>query len=59
MTKPAPAITAVLRQHAEQEYATELAALAEMDEHPRPPSWKLSPWAVRTYLLVCQLLPFF
>ncbi len=41
----------VLRRHAEQEYADELAALAEVDDRPRPPRWKLSPWAVRTYLL--------
>ena len=47
----AAAVTAVLRRHAEQEYAEELAALAEADDRPRPPSWKLSPWAVRTYLL--------
>src|SRR5204862_3234384 len=29
----------------------ELAALAKADDRPRPPSWKLSPWAVATYLL--------
>ncbi len=40
-----------LRLHAEQEFAAELAALAAADERPRPPSWKLSPWAVVTYLL--------
>jgi MoxR-like ATPase len=40
-----------LRQHAEQQYAGELAALAKADTKPRPPSWKLSPWAVSTYLL--------
>lgn len=43
--------TAALRQHAEQEFAHELEALAAADEHPRPPNWSLSPWAVRTYLL--------
>jgi MoxR-like ATPase len=41
----------VLRQHAEQQYAEELAALAKADDRPRPPSWKLSPWAVATYIL--------
>jgi MoxR-like ATPase len=46
-----PALDAVLRQHAEQQYAEELAALAKHDERQRPPNWKLSPWAVRTYLL--------
>jgi MoxR-like ATPase len=45
------ALDAVLRQHAEQQYAEELAALARHDERQRPPNWKLSPWAVRTYLL--------
>ncbi|MBM7117914.1 AAA family ATPase [Archangium primigenium] len=41
----------VLRQHAEHQYAEELAALARVDDRPRPPGWKLSPWAVRLYLL--------
>ena len=41
----------ILRPHAEQEYAGELAALAAIDDRPRPPSWKLSPWAVVTYLI--------
>jgi MoxR-like ATPase len=40
-----------LRAHAEQQYATELHALAEADTKQRPPNWKLSPWAVKTYLL--------
>ena len=39
------------RAHAEVEYAEELAELAAQDQRPRPPNWKLSPWAVRTYLL--------
>jgi MoxR-like ATPase len=41
----------VLRARAEQEYAEELAQLAAVDDRQRPPSWRLSPWAVRTYLL--------
>src|SRR5881392_991335 len=41
---------AVLRPHAEQAYEAELAALAA-DDRPRPPGWRLSPWAVTTYLL--------
>lgn len=45
------AARAVLRDHAEQQYAEELAALAAMDTRLRPTNWKLSPWAVRTYLL--------
>ena len=44
-------MTTVLRPHAEQEYAHELAALATADTRERPPSWRLSPWAVVTYLL--------
>lgn len=41
----------VLRQHAEVQYAEELAALAKTDDKPRPPGWKLSPWAVTEYLM--------
>ena len=41
----------VLRAHAEDAYAVELAALAAADDRPRPPSWRLSPWAVTTYVL--------
>jgi MoxR-like ATPase len=41
----------VLRQHAEQQFAEELAELARDDTRPRPPNWKISPWAVATYLL--------
>ncbi len=47
--------TAVLRPHAEQQFADELAVLAEHDDRPRPPSWRLSPWAVTTYLLGGEL----
>src|SRR5713226_3260825 len=42
---------AVLRPHAEQEHRAELAVLAAADDRPRPPGWRLSPWAVTTYLL--------
>jgi len=41
----------VQRPHAEDEYAAELAAVAEADDRPRPPGWRLSPQAVVTYLL--------
>jgi MoxR-like ATPase len=41
----------VLRPHAEQQYADELAALAAADDRPRPPGWRLSPQSVVTYLL--------
>ncbi|MFC9967134.1 ATP-binding protein [Nocardia ignorata] len=43
--------TTLLRPHAEQAFADELTALARVDDRPRPPSWKLSPWAVVTYVL--------
>jgi MoxR-like ATPase len=52
---PAPADDSVdapvLRAHAEDAYAAELAALAAADDRPRPPGWRLSPWAVTTYLV--------
>jgi MoxR-like ATPase len=59
VTTPAPApaptngdaATAVLRRHAEDQFAEELEALAKADTKPRPPRWRLSPWAVSTYLL--------
>ena len=41
----------ILRDHAETAYADELLALAAADDRPRPPSWRLSPWAVATYIL--------
>jgi MoxR-like ATPase len=44
-------LNAVLRRHAEQEYAEELDELAKADDRQRPPNWKLSPWAVKTYLM--------
>ncbi len=40
-----------LRPHAEDAFAHELAALAAADDRPRPERWRLSPWAVATYLL--------
>ena len=43
--------TDLLRPHAEQRYAAELAALAALDERPRPAGWRLSPWAVVTYIM--------
>jgi MoxR-like ATPase len=44
-------MTTILREHAEQQYADELTALARHDDRQRPPRWNLSPWAVATYLL--------
>ncbi|MCA9523600.1 MAG: AAA family ATPase [Myxococcales bacterium] len=40
-----------LRLRAEEQYAEELAELARHDTRQRPPQWRLSPWAVATYLL--------
>ena len=51
VTREEVTISAILRQHAEQQFAEELAELARVDDHQRPPNWALSPWAVRTYLL--------
>jgi len=48
-------VTDLLRPHAEQQFADELAALARVDDRQRPPNWKLSPWAVVTYLLGGEL----
>ena len=51
MSKKKDSDPVVLRRHAEDQYADELAALTASDDKPRPPSWKLSPAAVATYLL--------
>jgi MoxR-like ATPase len=48
-------MTAILRAHAEQQHADELDALRRADDRPRPPEWRLSPWAVATYLLGGEL----
>jgi MoxR-like ATPase len=45
----------ILRPHAEITYAQELLALAAADTQLRPRNWKLSPWAVVTYLMGGQL----
>ncbi|MEW4489587.1 AAA family ATPase [Thalassoglobus sp. JC818] len=42
---------AQLRLQAEVQYAHELDCLAEEDDRQKPPNWKLSPWAVKLYLL--------
>ncbi|MBS1992030.1 MAG: AAA family ATPase [Cyanobacteria bacterium SZAS LIN-3] len=41
----------VLRQHAENQYEQELAALAKCDKKEKPPNWKLSPASVLLYLI--------
>src|SRR5262249_55629658 len=40
----------VLRPPAEVVFAGELQALAEADSGPRPPGWRLSPRAVRSFI---------
>ncbi|MFJ8231633.1 AAA family ATPase [Streptomyces sp. NPDC094448] len=50
-TRPEAPSADVLRPHAEQAFAAELAALAAADDRPRPVNWRLSPWAVSLYLL--------
>jgi MoxR-like ATPase len=41
----------VLRQHAEHQFAEELAALKKVDDRQKPANWQLSPWAVVQYLM--------
>lgn len=41
----------ILRAHAEQQFAAELYELEQADRRPRPTNWRLSPWAVATYIL--------
>ena len=47
---PAPP-PAAQRLPAEERYADELARLAAADDAPRPPGWRLSPRAVRSFIL--------
>lgn len=58
--KPAPTVEKrrsadapreTLRGHAEDVFAAELAELAKRDHKPRPPSWRLSPWATASYIM--------
>lgn len=44
-------MSTVLREHAETQFAAELTALAQADDRPRPPNWRLSPYAVGLYLM--------
>lgn len=43
--------SATIREHAETQFAEELAALKKHDTRVRPQNWQLSPWAVVTYLM--------
>ena len=49
------ALTDILRPHAEDANADELRALEAQDDRPRPPGWRMSPWAVVTFLLGGEL----
>ncbi len=51
MTTVDNTLTSILREHAEQTYAEELAELKKQDTRQCPPNWVLSPWAVRSYLM--------
>jgi MoxR-like ATPase len=41
----------VLRQHAEHQFAEEIAEITKQDTSERPPNWNMSPRAVVTYLM--------
>mgnify|MGYP000176449865 CR=1 FL=1 len=41
----------ILRAHAETHFAEELHELEKQDTRARPENWRLSPWAVATYVL--------
>jgi MoxR-like ATPase len=41
----------LLREHAENQFKEELDALSSVDKKQKPPRWKMSPWAVMTYLM--------
>ena len=43
--------TGLLREHAENQFTEELEELGKVDKRQRPPNWRLSPWAVMTYLM--------
>ncbi|MCG8330501.1 MAG: AAA family ATPase [Chitinophagales bacterium] len=45
----------ILRPHAEDAFAKEIAVLKELDKDPRPVNWELSPRAVVTYILGGEL----
>jgi MoxR-like ATPase len=51
VTASSPQQQTILREPAEREFAEELAALAHEDKRQKPPNWRLSPWAVVTYLM--------
>src|SRR5690242_10883323 len=51
MPAPAKEPAAMLREPAEVRFAAELEALAAADTGARPPGWKLSPRAVRAFIL--------
>src|SRR5688572_21862309 len=51
MTSKPATMPAVLRAHAEHARADELLALGRLDEKQRPPGWRLSPWAVVTFVM--------
>ena len=51
MTASAPTPAQAVRLAPEHRFADELARLAAADTHARPPGWRLSPRAVRQFIL--------
>ena len=51
MTASAPTPAQAVRLAPEHRFADELARLATADIHARPPGWRLSPRAVRQFIL--------
>lgn len=44
-------VSTIQRELAEQAYGHELTALTQADRRPKPPNWRMSPWAVAFYIL--------
>lgn len=44
-------VSTIQRSFAEQAFERELEELVRADRRPRPPNWRLSPWAVAIYIL--------
>ncbi|AFD07104.1 ATP-binding protein [Solitalea canadensis] len=44
-------MSSILRQHAEEQFASELEELIKQDKNVKPQNWQLSPQAVVTYLV--------
>ncbi len=49
--KLSDSVKKLIRAHAEEQFKQELDELQKYDQHAKPTNWKLSPWAVKQYLL--------